>query len=220
MISHKHKCIFIHIPSCAGTSIEKAIVGFDWFKKDWSTKHLTSHQAKILYSKYWDDYFKFAFVRNPWPRTISLAKNPTHGVYVDHSNKYIDFNRDIQIPHYILRNHPQCNLNSNWLKQSQGFELFCPHQQKDLYIKQPIKNSIYLNYLLEDLDFIGRFENLQEDWLFISEKIKIKKQLNKIEPTKDKNYTHYTEYYNDETREIVAQKYARDIKQFGYKFGE
>jgi hypothetical protein len=29
MISHKYKCIFIHIPKCAGTSIEEALGHFD-----------------------------------------------------------------------------------------------------------------------------------------------------------------------------------------------
>ena len=29
MISHKYKCIHIHIPKCAGTSIEKALGHFD-----------------------------------------------------------------------------------------------------------------------------------------------------------------------------------------------
>jgi hypothetical protein len=29
MISHRHKCIFIHIPKCAGTSVEKALGHLD-----------------------------------------------------------------------------------------------------------------------------------------------------------------------------------------------
>jgi len=72
MISHEHKCIFIHIPHTGGTSIEHTLVGENWFRIDPGTKHLDCKQAKAIYSKYWDSYFKFSVVRNPYDWVVAL----------------------------------------------------------------------------------------------------------------------------------------------------
>ena len=66
------------------------------------------------------------------------------------------------------------------------------------------------------IDFIGSYENLNEDFKFVCNKIGIPQ----VElPYKNKtNHNYYTEYYNDETRNIVETKYAKDIEYFKYKF--
>ena len=38
---------------------------------------------------------------------------------------------------------------------------------------EPIKNAVYLNILNEEIDFIGKFENLESDWQIVTNKIGI-----------------------------------------------
>ena len=66
------------------------------------------------------------------------------------------------------------------------------------------------------VDFIGRFENLQNDIDYVCDKIGINRK--KLLHVNKSNHKHYTEYYDDETREIVAKKYSDDIKLFNYSF--
>lgn len=192
MISHKHKCIFVHVAKTGGTSIEKCLIGKDWWDINRKTKHLSAQSAKYIYRNHWDDYFKFSFVRNPWSLMASWYKfRQVEKVYgMGFKTFLLDYNFNL----------PTSSGEKSWMPDTLV--------QADLLFEKG--NPL--------VDFIGKFENLQEDFDEVCDKIRLQRQqLPHIYKGKHK---HYTEYYDDETREIVAKKYAKDIKYFNYKFGE
>ena len=73
------------------------------------------------------------------------------------------------------------------------------------------------------IDFIGKFERREKDLTFISEKmgfiINPQFSVKKKEMQKSRSNKHYTEYYNEETKQMVREKYAKDIEYFEYEFG-
>ena len=76
-----------------------------------------------------------------------------------------------------------------------------------------------------DLNHVGEFNNRKKTIELIKEKTGLTidplLRLKQIQAKDSLGFKkHYTEYYDDETREIVAERYAKDIECFGYKFGE
>ena len=202
MISHKHKFIFIHIPKCAGISIELFLNGsfyveWDEVNKIWM-QHATASQIKDLYVKNYEDYFSFTFVRNPWSRAVS---------------DYFWLKRTCKFKGSL----------KNFLLLKGGFDtprLSYPHLDRFGRGDHIIPQS---DFVLDAngkrmVDFIGRFENLQEDFDIICDKIGIPKQ--QLPHRNGGNHKNYIKYYNKETRQLVAKKYAKDIEYFNYEFGE
>ena len=73
-----------------------------------------------------------------------------------------------------------------------------------------------INFLPFDPDYIGRFENLQEDLDNICNQINIPKQ--QLPHTNKTNHKPYREYYNDHTIKMVQEIYKGDLQKFNYDF--
>jgi hypothetical protein len=209
MISTEYKCIFIEVPKTGSTSIRQ-ILGHP------RKPHLNILQTKYefvsilrldyLYERpddLWDpgkpielaeslfeQYFKFGFVRNPWDRTVALYER-REGVQ---ASKQMTFDEFVDRIEYSSDTciHPTRHKNQlDWLSDENGNVL---------------------------VDFVGRFERLQDDWKTVCDRLGIDETL----PHANKNperAKHYTEYYTEETQQIIAEKFKVDIDYFGYEFG-
>ena len=188
MIDDIHKVIFVHIPRTSGTSIES-------FMKDHTSrykgieKHSNAFQLyQSIGKKKWNSYFKFSITRNPYDMVISLYKAPAF--------RNIGYSAGKSLKYFLSHYKPW-----DW--------------------EHGITCSDYLNR--HDLDHIGEFDDRDKTIDIINKKtgLSIKKSL-QLRPvqssSKGSHKKHYSEYYDDETREIVAQKYAEDIERFKYEF--
>jgi hypothetical protein len=172
-------------------------------------QHVTAQRLKEEFDDkgwVWDDYFKFTFVRNPWAREVSMY---SYKQKMAHEWKHGLAKFSKKIPTDLIQGK-NCN---EFIKKHPTL--------KDAIMKTHITSQydfIYDKNGKQLIDFIGKLENLQEDFNTICDKIGIPKQ--KLPHRNKTKHKHYTEYYDDETRSIVAEKYAKDIEYFGYEFGE
>ena len=72
-----------------------------------------------------------------------------------------------------------------------------------------------------DVDFLGFYENIQDDFIYIKNQLSLSADLelkyeNKTE-SNDRQFD-YRNCYTDEARDIVSQVYKKDIDLLGYNY--
>jgi chondroitin 4-sulfotransferase 11 len=194
IISHKYKFVFIAIPKTGTQSIAEFFI-----RLDPETIVVPKH-AKISdlnkYLKSSKDYYKFCFVRNPFDRVVSMYYQWKKPLYIyKKERKYL----------FDLSNNNSFSEFIRILKED----------RPDFW-----KDEIEFNYISIDnklaVDFIGRFENLQEDFNKVCERLGINNStLPKINSSK---HRHYSNYYEEDTKKIISKEFKKDLDFFKYKF--
>tara|TARA_B100001059_G_scaffold235160_1_gene279934 strand:- start:1857 stop:2441 length:585 start_codon:yes stop_codon:yes gene_type:complete len=191
---YNNKYTFLHIPRTGGTLIEhklrenhsESYNGID--SLGLSMQHYTLDN--LISDKDRNNLFIFTFVRNPFDKILSTYLNWSKNNTPDF-DKYIDMVKNVvENKLYLYKG----SINTN-----------------DISHFTPITVMIGDN----KLDFIGKFENYENDIKKLYEMSGIK-NLNEI--TIKKRNIDYRTFYSERNKKIINELYKDDLKEFNYTF--
>jgi hypothetical protein len=216
LLSIRYNFLFVHIAKTGGTSVRAALQPLRW-RDPWyypqflcsRLSHLSGHRIgskfprhsrivaaqEMLPEEFFQKLFKFAVVRNPWDLQVSSY-------------------------HHIRRERPHL------LEHISDFDQFIrwkldPERPYQFHVDTSIQSQ--LDYLIDLqgkilVDFIGHYENLQDDFTHICRSIGVEhlRLPHKRKATDRKK--DYRSYYSDKLAELVGDYFKRDIDALGYRF--
>ena len=222
--------IFVHIPKTGGTSMTNVPWNSCTYYNYWGHNSISDMKD---FGVDINTFFKWCFVRNPWDRLLS---GYDHGK--EFHTLFPTFESMVKATYQYRKTYNR--LNYKWA--------FIPDGIPGVAQLKPTSPELFLvsqsSFITIDdqicMDYIGRFENLQQDWATVCNKVKqiAAKSRNfyknrYITPEdynlphkrnrKEQSHTRYTEkpyqeYYTKEMKEMVEEIYQNDIVNFNYKF--
>jgi hypothetical protein len=245
-VNHDLKVIYIHIPKNGGLYVEHILKKYYGFEYDYNIMldnfgfvyedelfYLPHYNrgvlkyyinSKIINDKLkltkemWNKYTKFTFVRNPYTKIISSYE---YLKILYKNNHYKNENYEsIQFPSFseFIKNQ-KYGIEQSLYKNN--IELYCYHYYHT-FIKQYehlLNNDNKIN-----IDYIGNFENLNEELINILSKIGVKNPIKhfnevnnntKINETKKNDISQYI--IDNDLLTFINEYYNNDFELFGYK---
>ncbi|WP_107853134.1 sulfotransferase family 2 domain-containing protein [Oceanimonas marisflavi] len=186
---------FLHIPKCAGVSINKALYG------SLGVGHVTLEDALVSLGPIkFNNFFKFTIVRNPWDRLVSSYFFLKQGGFCEKDK-------------FFFKKNLACfdsfkDFVVNWVNEDNilTWNHFIPQSH---FLSSDKKQL--------GLDYICFFENLDSDLNYLSSVVGIS-SLSSVKPTNKAVRDCYLDYYDKETIEIVERVYKADIELLGYDY--
>lgn len=189
------RSIFLHVPKAAGVAVGLGLYG----RK--SGDHRTIADYKLCFSeREFTSFFKFTFVRNPWGRLLSAyeylkagGRNAQDQAWAQrHLTPYASFSEFVQ----------------GWVREE--------NIRLGLHFR-PQHEFLGMRGSRLEVDYVGYFENLQEDYDRICKIIGGGAALSAVNQSRNR-IVDYRSHYDHRTRAIVESVYREDIQMFGYSF--
>ena len=200
MISHKHKFILITPPKTGSTSLLKSLM-----------KYCDIERINTQGGDVFDIIDEFKDI-SPWLKKWGSKHITIREVQTGLNRVNKNINDYIKIG--VVRN-PFDRVPAFWLRRKHlGMSL----SQFTQTVKPCLHYLTAPNIREMAMDHIIRFENLQLDFNTICDIIGLPHE--KLAHINKLPHKHYSEYYDDEARELVAQQHAKDIEYFGYEYGK
>lgn len=170
-----------------------------------STHTYASELRKFIGPSQYSAYYKFSFVRNPWERLYSLYN-------------FMTFSDEINRAGFIFDQDEAERRGFKWFLLDNRIKATRVRiYGVDVNVCQ--QTTPQLDWLTEGdkliVDFVGTYENLQQDFQLVSDHLK----LNTTLPWENKySKKRYVDVYDNEMIDWVAQYHKKDIDMFNYTF--
>jgi len=194
VISETHKFVFVAVPKTGSSSMEEALAPYQSSLTEKFNRHATCLKLqRELPQEVWRDYFKFAFVRDPYDRMLSWY--------------FYRKRNQLKDPSYSRHHLYTGNISFD--------EFVGTFSKNELMFKQVDFIAPHNGGLL--VDTVGRFENLQEDFSNICEQLSIPHMHLPLIRASKKPSAGLRGIWTSKSRGIVNEYFREDFEFFGYR---